>query len=197
MSITYEDWLKMSPEEQEHLHFKVWDVYQRDGYPIAVMAAARFAMQSGMKILHTDIGTWHGGEYILHMYVTDEELPKLPKPLEQVFEGFRIYWMSFGSNDATLDRKGSLNGIWKRTGGPQILEINVETRYRPIGVTIKTKSDTAPVSVSRVDLRENTLHFEVSDPQTGLSEQHQLRCLESDQCEHTVSTSETLYRGEF
>jgi len=104
MSISYNDWLKMTPEEQNHIHFDEWNVYERDGYPIALMAAARFTEQSPKKIYDCSIGTYHGGEYVLHMYVSDEDFPSCPKKFEQSFEGFRILWQPIGPLRSDLEQ---------------------------------------------------------------------------------------------
>ena len=80
--------------DDERVEAKVaWNVYEREGYGFAVCAAGRLAIQSPVKTFEVEVGIWHGGENILHAYVSDEDYPKMPEPLQQYFEGFRVFWM--------------------------------------------------------------------------------------------------------
>jgi len=88
----YEEWLALGEIEQQAVH-RSWNVYDREGFGFAVCAAGRLAIQSQTKIYHVEVGTYHGGQYILHAYVSDEDCQKMPQPLEQTFEGFRVFWM--------------------------------------------------------------------------------------------------------
>ena len=88
----YEAWLSLSPEDQEKVHLGVWKTYEREGFGFPFTAAGRLAICSEVKVLDCCIGTYHGGEYVLHMYVSDEDYPSMPKSLKQVFEGFRVIW---------------------------------------------------------------------------------------------------------
>jgi hypothetical protein len=89
---SYEEWLALSDEQRLEVQ-RAWNVYEREGYGFAVCAAGRLAICSPVKIFELEVGTWHGGENILHAYVTDEDHPKMPEPLQQRFEGFRVFWM--------------------------------------------------------------------------------------------------------
>jgi hypothetical protein len=88
----YEDWLALSETERQAVH-QGWNVYDREGYGFAVCAAGRLVIQSPTKIYHVEVGTYHGGEYVLHACVADEDFPKLPRQFEQTFEGFKVFWM--------------------------------------------------------------------------------------------------------
>ena len=98
---TYEDWLALSAEEQRRLHFSVWDTHARMGYGFALTAAGRLAIVSEVRVLDAMVGTYHGGEYLLHMYVADEDFPSCPPPLQQAFEGFRVYWLPMSHHYAS------------------------------------------------------------------------------------------------
>ncbi|HBE70185.1 MAG TPA: hypothetical protein DDW52_18710 [Planctomycetaceae bacterium] len=90
----YDDWINLSNEEQDRIKLHVWDAYKRENIAIPFMALACFIAQSERSILDGAIGTYHGGEYVLHLYVSAAELKYCPQPLTERFEGFRIYWMT-------------------------------------------------------------------------------------------------------
>ncbi|WP_322279483.1 hypothetical protein [Prosthecobacter sp.] len=90
---SYDEWLNLSDDERDRVHREVWNVYDRDGIGIATIAAGRLALVCTTKVLDMRIGTYHGGEFVLHMCVSDNDLPKMPEMLSQRFEGFRVIWM--------------------------------------------------------------------------------------------------------
>lgn len=90
--MTYQDWLKLNDEQRDEIHFRQWNVYERDGYIITHMAASRLAEGSHLKIFDIRIGTYHGDEYTLDPYVSDIDYQNCPPMLQQVFEGFRVIW---------------------------------------------------------------------------------------------------------
>ncbi|MEM6473524.1 MAG: hypothetical protein AAF802_28450 [Planctomycetota bacterium] len=92
---SYDEWLALSEAEQEHIKDNVWNAYNRDRIDIPFTALARLISTSEKPIIDGAIGTYHGGEYLLHVYVPQESLVSCPKPLEQRFEGFRVYWMCY------------------------------------------------------------------------------------------------------
>jgi hypothetical protein len=91
---SYEQWLNFSDEERDRIHRNVWNVYARDGVGIAAIAAGRLSLASSVKVLDVRIGTYHDGELVLHVCVSDDDHPKVPEPLGQRFEGFRVIWIS-------------------------------------------------------------------------------------------------------
>lgn len=90
--MTYDDWLQMTDEERDSAHFG-WDAYSRESIWVPYMAAARLAMMSGIPVLDLSVGTYHGGEYLLHMRVRSSDLAKCPQFPSQAFEGFRVMWL--------------------------------------------------------------------------------------------------------
>ena len=88
----YEDWLALSEREKESAKAG-WNAYEREGIGFPHTAAGRLAISSRTPVLDVRVGTYHGGEYVLHAYVADSALESLPKMLEQTFEGFRVIWL--------------------------------------------------------------------------------------------------------
>ena len=89
---SYEEWLALSDLEKDEVH-QSWNAYEREGYGFPATAAGRLAISSEVRVLQSFVGTYHGGEYLLHMYVSDGDYPKMPARLEQTFEGFRVIWL--------------------------------------------------------------------------------------------------------
>jgi hypothetical protein len=90
---SYEDWLAMT--DKERLDTKMsWDAYERESIGVAYTAAGRLAITSERKILDLAIGTYHGGEYLIHATVSQEDFKDCPPMLTEEFEGFRIVWLS-------------------------------------------------------------------------------------------------------
>ena len=90
--LVYEDWLALD-EEQREVVLMSWNAYEREGIGFPYIAAGRLALTSDTAILDVRVGTYHGGEYVLHAYVADAAVPNLPPMLQQSFEGFRVIWM--------------------------------------------------------------------------------------------------------
>lgn len=91
--LNYDEWLALNDDERDAVHRGQWNVYEREGYLIPITAAVRLASQCGLPVIDIAIGTFHGGEYVLHLTVPDEHIPNLPAMLEQQFEGFRVAWL--------------------------------------------------------------------------------------------------------
>ena len=89
---TYEEWLALSDEQREATLF-AWNAYEREGVGFPYTAAGRLAIASETPVLDVRVGTYHGGEYVLHAYVADSAVTNLPKMLQQTFEGFRVIWL--------------------------------------------------------------------------------------------------------
>jgi hypothetical protein len=109
---TYEDWLALSDEERKEVHFNEWNVYARDGIAIAFMAATRLALQCQKRVQEIQIGTYHGGEYLLQLTVSQEDFRDCPPMLAESFEGFRIVWDRL----VTLCHRQMWPARWKAVG---------------------------------------------------------------------------------
>jgi len=57
------------------------------------VAAGRLAIASETPVPDVLIGTYHGGEYVIHANVSDSAISTLPNMLDQMFEGFRVAWL--------------------------------------------------------------------------------------------------------
>ncbi len=89
---SYDDWLALS-SDQKHETKLSWDAYEREAIGIPIIASGRLALNSDRKVIATQIGTYHGGEYLIHAIVSDEDFKSCPPMLEDQFEGFRIIWL--------------------------------------------------------------------------------------------------------
>ena len=116
---SYDAWLTMTDEEQERIKDDLWDAYSRDRIDVPFTALARLIASTERTAIDGAVGTWHGGEYLLHVYVPPEEIAACPKPLEQRFEGFRVYWMCYLERDdsfaETIDVRDMQLSIQGRT----------------------------------------------------------------------------------
>jgi hypothetical protein len=124
---TYDEWLALSDEERDEVHLHQWNAYERDGIAFAFMAAARLAMQSPHKVLDVKIGTYHCGEYLLRLTVSQEDHRNYPPMLTQTFEGFRVVWVREpGLPDDPFEHP--LTGSWDSAGdgGDYRIQICVE-----------------------------------------------------------------------
>ena len=90
-ALTYEQWLTL-PDDERLKMTRSWNAYRREGIGIPLVAGGRFALASQTPILDVRIGTYHGGEYVIHAFVSEDDLPRMPPPLESEFEGFRIIY---------------------------------------------------------------------------------------------------------
>jgi hypothetical protein len=88
----YDEWLALTDEQRDAVLLN-WDAYEREGIGFPYVAAGRLAIASATPILDVRVGTYHGGEYVLHAFVADAAISNLPKSLEQSFEGFRVIWL--------------------------------------------------------------------------------------------------------
>ena len=89
---TYDEWLSLTTEERETVLMS-WNSYEREGIGFPYIAAGRLALTSNTPVLDIRVGTYHGGEYVLHAYVADAAASKMPPMLHQSFEGFRVIWL--------------------------------------------------------------------------------------------------------
>lgn len=87
----YKDWLALSAQERFDAKMS-WNAYERESIGIPYTAAGRLAISSERKVLDVAVGTYHGGEYLIHATVSDEDFRNCPRMLSEEFEGFRIVW---------------------------------------------------------------------------------------------------------
>lgn len=83
--------LALTAEQREAVQ-AAWEGYEREGSGFAYTAAGRLAVASEPLGLEVAIGTFQGGEYLLHMHVAEAALPDLRD--WETFEGFRVLWLA-------------------------------------------------------------------------------------------------------
>jgi hypothetical protein len=89
---TYDEWLALTDQQRDEV-LMAWNAYDREAVGFPYVAAGHLAIESTTPVLDVRVGTYHGGEYVLHAYVADAAVANLPKSLEQTFEGFRVFWL--------------------------------------------------------------------------------------------------------
>ena len=95
---TYEDWLALNDLQRRSVAEK-WNAYKGEGLGFAHVAAGRLAIASSIPVLHIRVGIYHGGEYILNLFVDDKVIATMPMRFEQNFEGFRVGWRPYSQLD--------------------------------------------------------------------------------------------------
>src|SRR6185503_11061131 len=106
---TYEDWLALTAEQKEEVKSR-WCAYTGEGRAIPMMAAARL-MMADSRVKDIRVGIYHGGEYILHPVVSDEDYLNCrpwgpPWDEVDVFEGFRVFWLNESNEIDPKDAAG-------------------------------------------------------------------------------------------
>lgn len=189
---TYEDWLALSDQEQKEVHFKEWNVYARDGIAIAFMAAVRLALKCGKRVLDIQIGTYHGGEYLLHMMVSMEDYRDCPPMLTESFEGFRIVWCSPRVFQAAADVPGTLEGKWKAEEGDY--EFELVWTDSGVDVTGKVLSTGEELQIERPIVNRNYVLFSAYDPTRDDETHHSFSLVSPDRSEDRTTRTEYYSR---
>lgn len=192
--MTYDQWLAMNEDERDAVHFTQWDVYKRDGYVIAMTAAVRLAESCGQKVLHIEIGTYHGGEYLLHLYVPDEDGPRLPPMLEQRFEGFRVAWIPFSRMGLSPSEEGSLTGVWRHEDDDTDVELTFDTISQLPRVSGRCLSDGEQLLISEVRGNDKFLLFSSTVPSNGYFARHMFALTDRNTCTQEITLRETWRR---
>jgi len=89
--ITYEKWTTLS-EEQQIDEMRRWSSYQGEGASI-VEAAGLDLMSQNSDVVATSYALFHGGEWIIHAYVTRQELETTDPFNTEIFNGFRVFYI--------------------------------------------------------------------------------------------------------
>jgi hypothetical protein len=89
--ITYKEWTALS-EEQQLEEMRGWHSYQGEGASI-VEAAGLHLMEKNPDVIATSFALFHGGEGIIHAYVTRKELETTDPFNTEIFSGFRVYYL--------------------------------------------------------------------------------------------------------
>ena len=186
---TYDDWLALTPEKQHHVHFSVWDVCGRDGLAIAHMAATRLAMSTPRKVLQIAVGTYHGGEYLLHLTVSDEDYATCPAMLEQTFEGFRVVWLPLSKDLLRPDEAAQIAGAWVAENDTSDAIFHMEATPNGIVISGHISFTGESLAIFNVTGNGSFLLFDAFGSRSGYRAQHTFRLIGPDRCENQTTTT--------
>jgi hypothetical protein len=193
-AMTYDQWLSLSEDERDAVHFQQWNVSQRDGYLVALTAALRLGQSCGLKVFRIEIGTYHGGEYLLHLFVSDEDCRQLPPMLEQRFEGFRIAWFPISMMGVNPSEFGNISGVWRHEDDDTNVEFTFDNSTQPPSVTGRCISDGEQLVISSVFGNDQFLVFSSTVPSSGYFAQHTFQLAAPDICWQDLTLRETWKR---
>jgi len=184
--MTYDSWLQMAPEERDDMHAG-WNAYARESICIPIMAAARLAMDSSVPVLDASVGTFHGGEYILHLTVRRSDVEKCPPFLSQTFEGFRVAWIADPGPPDNL-AEHPLMGSWKSCGDGGEYGIHISVEIGALSVKCHAPSESGPLPVELPSCLESSVQFFTKlrgvEQRHGLLYDHD----EPDRVRHEIAT---------
>ncbi|WP_038158559.1 hypothetical protein [Verrucomicrobium sp. BvORR106] len=192
--MTYDEWLALSESERDVVHHQQWNVYDREGYVIAMTAAVRLAEACGLKVSHLEVGTFHGGEYVLHLAVPDDDCRALPKHLEQRFEGFRVAWLPISRFMMNSTEAGDITGIWRHEDDDVDVEFVFDVSTAPPAVSGHCLSEGEPLLISNVAGNDTVLLFSSTVPSTDHFARHMFRLVDADTCAQEITLTETWKR---
>jgi len=89
--ISYEQWTALSDEQQLE-EMRRWNSYQGEGASV-VEAAGLHLMEKNPDVVATSYALFHGGEWIVHAYVTRKELETTDPFNKEIFSGFRVFYL--------------------------------------------------------------------------------------------------------
>ena len=193
---TYEEWLGLTEDERDHIKFNEWDAYARDGVAFAFTAAARLAMQSEFEVLDIQIGTYHCGEYLLHLTVSNDDFQKCPPMLEQRFEGFRVVW--FPQRTYAIDPVigAHIEGKWVPDESSDDYEFEFRFTTANVNVSGFCHATNRPLLISDATVNREYVLFAAYHPTSKKNTSHVFRLVAADRCEDKVTKSEYYARSE-
>jgi hypothetical protein len=193
---TYDDWLSLTDEARDHVKFDKWSAYARDGLAFAFMAAARLAMQSAYKILDIRIGTYHCGEYVLHMTVSSEDFEKCPPMLTASFEGFRVVWMPERSYAVDPSVGGHIEGTWIPEESKVDYEFEFQFNAAGVDVSGVCRATNERLLISDAAVNREYVLFTAHHPTLKKTTRHVFRLVAANRCEDLVERTEYYIRAE-
>jgi hypothetical protein len=192
--MTYEDWLALSDEERDDVHFNCWNVYDRDNIAIPFIAAGRLAQQSKWKVLEIRIGTYHCGEYVLRMTVSEEDYQHCPPMLAEQFEGFRVIWCPEPTYESKIIAPTKMLGKWRSEQG----DYEFEVRWTDIGVEVTGKvcSTGEVLQISGANVCGEEVSFSTHEDGRDVGLAHVLTPTSQDRCMDALTRMECFRRVE-
>ena len=188
---SYDAWLAMDDAEQEHIKNNIWNAYSRDRIDIPFMALSRLMASSDRTIIDGAIGTYHCGEYLLHVYVPQDEIDDCPKPLKQRFEGFRVYWMYYSEERPFLD-KLNVRGLELDVLGSSV---TVNARWVDLRVYVDAfDANGKPLLVTHPSVHDGCIGFSFALPDfhPHTVGPHVLLCYEDGTWRHEYTVSKSV-----
>jgi hypothetical protein len=189
---TYEDWLALSEQQRKEVHFKEWNVYQRDGIAIAFMAATRLALQCNKRVLEIQIGTYHMGEYLLHLTVSEQDYRGCPPMLTDSFEGFRVVWLPPRMFEPTAEVPGTLEGKWRAEDGDY--EFELWWTNSGVDVIARVLGTGEEMQIDRPIVNGKYVLFSAYDPTRDDWTHHTLSLVDRDRCEDRATRTDYYRR---
>lgn len=181
---TYDDWLALTPEEQHRVHSSVWNVYEGDGVALAHMAATRLAMSTTRKVIQIATGMYHGGEHVIHLTVSEEDIADCPAMLEQTFEGFRVIWFSGASRAMPREVSEQIRGTWVSEEDFAGAVFKVEPTPTGAIVTGRIPATGEELAIGNVVFMNDTcLSFTAFGQRSGYNASQVFRLVGADRCE--------------
>lgn len=92
-NIRYEKWLDFTDAQKEELS-EGWNVYDGEGFNLAIMALSHLVNSSNRKVATAYVGVYHGGRYLLNVTLLDETPIGDVDELSSTFEGFLVVWFN-------------------------------------------------------------------------------------------------------
>ena len=189
-NLSYDQWLSFSEEERRRIHSFDWNTYERDGYLIAHTAAVRLAESCEMKVYNIQIGTYHGGEYLLHLTVSISDYSTCPAMLEQTFEGFRVVWFPQDSSESV--EGSSLVGEWEADFGDYWFQFIKSSNG--LDVVGKYNGRQCDLAILHPTMNESFLLFTSFEPVSGIQAQHTFRVSTDVRAEDSRTVSYSFNR---
>jgi hypothetical protein len=193
---TYDEWLALTDEERDDIKFSAWNAYARTGVVFAFTAAARLAMQSPFQVLDIQIGTYHCGEYLLHLTVSPDDFQKCPPMLEQRFEGFRVVW--FPQQTYVIDPVigAHIEGKWVADEPNEDYEFEFRFTAADVNVSGFCRKTNERLLISRPAVNGAYVLFAAYHPALKRHTSHSFRLVAADRCEDDVTRSEHYARSD-
>jgi hypothetical protein len=193
---TYDEWLALTEEERDHVKHHQWDAYARRGVAFPFMAATRLAMQSPWAVLDIQIGTYHCGEYLLHMTVSAEDFPKCPPALEKRFEGFRVRWLPEKSYAIDPVIGAHIQGTWIADESSDHYEFAFRFNAANVAVSGRCRASNVSLLISNPFVNREYVLFAAYHPILKKHTSHVFCLVAADRCEDSVTKSEYYVRSE-
>ena len=189
----YDEWLALSEDERDATKCFIWNAYRRTGVAFAFTAACRLAMQSRHAVLDIAIGTYHGGEYVLIMIVSEKDFIDCPPFLSQRFEGFQVVWQPERSFAIDPVIGVDIGGKWIPDESSDNYEF--EFRFNAAGIDVigHCRNTNQPLLIQAPTVNREYVIFSAYNPGLDKHTSHTFRLVTPNRAEDNVTKPE-FYR---